>query len=100
MVPTVNAVLGASLQHTEPRLAQRDILTIGLADKFIEHRILEDCPPLAEVVGLAADANVVSIDPVRRHLRRRLGVIGADLEPVVDVIGQGRTPGEQRTSEK
>ena len=89
-----DAMLSPRLQHAETRFAQREVLAIRVADKVVEHGIVEDLPPLGQVIGLLADANVAGIDPLRRHVRRRFGVIGPDFQSIVYVFGERGAPAQ------
>ena len=66
-----DGLLGARLQHPAAGLAQRQVLEVCVADKRIEHRVVEDRPPPAQVVVLIPDAHVGGVDPVFRCRRRR-----------------------------
>jgi len=83
-----DAELGPCFQDPEARFAERQILPVSVADEVIEHRVVKDRPPGAQVGRLGPHALVGSINPVLRHRGRRPAVVGADLESVADVFLQ------------
>src|SRR5262249_50074777 len=58
------------------------------ANQAVEHRVVEDLPPLAQVVWSATEAFVPGVDPVLGHGRGRFVVVGTDLEAVVNVFAE------------
>ena len=85
-LPGGDAQLGPGLQHPAAGLAQGQVLLVGAADQRVEPRVVEYRPPLAQVVGVGSHALVVGVDPLLRHRRGGLTVVGPDLESVVDVL--------------
>ena len=93
--PHRDASLGSGLQHPEAGLAQGQVLAVGTADQDVERRVVEDGPPMAQVVRGRPDTPIRGIDPVHRHGSGRPGVVRSDLESVVDVFLQGGTTTHQ-----
>ena len=60
-------------EHAKPRLAQREVLAISVADQAVENRIVEDPPPLAQVVRVGPHALVGGVDPGLGDRRLRGG---------------------------
>ena len=56
--------LRPGLQDAEGGLAEREVLAVGVGDQSIQHRIVEDCPPAADVGRVVADPAVVGVDPM------------------------------------
>jgi hypothetical protein len=63
-----------------------------MTDEIVEHGVVEDLPPMAQVLRVAADADIRGADPLGSDQSRRLGVVGSDLEAVVNILGEGGTP--------
>ena len=75
------------LQHAPAGLsATSGVLLIAQANELVEHGIVEDRPPFAQVVGILAHPRIVGVDPVAGDRRSRLGVLRADFEAVLDVV--------------
>ena len=94
-VPSVDGELRPGLKHAHPRHAQRQVLPVGAADQGVEHRVVEDGPPFAQVVRVRSHALVRGVDPVTGHRGVRLAVVGADLESVLNIFLEGGTPAER-----
>ena len=92
-----DAQLRPGLQNAEPGLAEREVLPIAAGDQVIEHRIVEDVPPGADVDAVRADADVVGVDPLLFDRRRRRAVIRSDLEAVGEILAKtGASAGWQQ----
>jgi hypothetical protein len=61
-------------------------LPIGLFHQLIEHRIVEDAPPISVIGQFRSDPLVVLVDPTVCNRRSRLTVLGSDFESVVNVV--------------
>ena len=80
---------GPGLEDPCARDPQSRVLLVSRDDQGVERRILEDLPPVLQVVIL--DAGIIRLDPFRSHGPRRPGVVGPDLEAIVNPLpGAGR----------
>ena len=82
--------LGPGLKDAGAVLFQVDVLVIGMVDQVVEHGVVKNAPPAAQVGGMAADADIGGVDPTRRDRGLGGGVLGSHLEAVVNVVGKTR----------
>ena len=62
------------------------ILAAGAVPQIVEDRVIEDLPPLTQVLPRLADPFIGRVDPVSGDRGGRLLVVRPDLEAVVDVV--------------
>src|SRR5262249_34809926 len=77
-------LLRPGLQDAGAQDAQVQVLLVSCSDEGVERGVIEYAPPILQLAGL--DAGIVRLDPLPGDRRRRLAVIGSDLEAVVDVL--------------
>ena len=61
-----------------------------MVDQIVEHGVVENAPPAAQVGGMAADADIGGVDPLRRDRGLGRRVLGPHLEAVVNVVRKTR----------
>ena len=81
---------GPGLKDARAVLFQVDVLLVGMDDQIVEHGVIENAPPAAQVGSMAADADVAGFDPARRDCGLGRGVIGSHLEALVHVVRKAR----------
>ena len=75
---------GPGLEDPRARNSQRRVLLVSRDDQGVERGILEDLPPVLQVVVL--HAGIIRLDPFRSHGCRRLAIVGPDLETIVNPL--------------
>ena len=64
-------------------------MLIGLFHQPVEHRIVENGPPIGVVGEFGSDALVVLVDPTVGNRSGWLTVLGPNFEPIVNVALTG-----------
>ena len=63
-------------------------MPVGVFDQTVEHRVVENGPPLVDIGVVLAEPFVGRVDPILLDRRRRPAVVRANLESVVNVLGK------------
>ncbi len=78
----------AGLQDPRAVFLEVDVLVIGMGFQIVEHGVVEDAPPAAQVVGMTADADIAGINPLGRDGGPGRSVVRPYLEAVVNIVGK------------
>jgi hypothetical protein len=68
-------------------------------NQTIQDRIIEDRPPLTDVVGFRTDSHIRGIDPMLGNEGRRPAIVGPDFESVVQILTEVRTTRQANSKE-
>ena len=74
------------MKHAESGLFNREVLPISACNQVVQHRIVENAPPLAYIIALAANADVGGIDPVVGHRGRDRTIVRPNFKAVVHIF--------------
>ena len=69
-----------------------------MVDQVVEHGVVENGPPAAQVGGMAADAEIGGVDPLRRDGGLGGSVVGPHLEAVLNVVRETRASAQAKRS--